>query len=190
MPHTTRLLFFTVLISLLALCGCNRQQGQPASTTPATQVAAHYGQVPLSFEANHGQANEPVKFLARGTNATLYLTPHEAALEVRSSQPTTDHQPPTTALVKMKLLGAKEQPRLQGQQELPGKSSYFSGKDATQWKTNIPTYRQVKYSQVYEGIDLVYYGNQQQLEYDFIVQPGADPNTIRFRLEGAEEDRP
>ncbi len=87
----------------------------------------------------------------------------------------------------MKLLGAKEQPRLQGQQELPGKSSYFSGKDATQWKTNIPTYRQVKYSQVYDGIDLVYYGNQQQLEYDFIVQPGADPNAIKFRLEGAEE---
>ena len=144
MPHTIRLLTL-LLLGGLGMLGCSRVPAPPPATVATTALAANYGQVPLSFEANHGQAKEPVQYLARGTNATLYLTPTEAALEVRAT-PTTDHQPPATALVKMKLLGAKEQPRLQGQQELPGKSSYFSGKDTTQWKTNIPTYAQVKYS--------------------------------------------
>ncbi len=176
------------------------RSARPPSSVPAPPPSS-YGQVPLSFEANHGQANEPVKFLARGTNATLYLTPTEAALEVKGLRnadfgmrneqsdhqpPTTDHQPLATAIVKMKLLGANANPRLQGEQELPGKSNYFSGSDPNGWQTNIPTYRQVKYEQVYDGIDLVYYGNQQQLEYDFIVQPGADPQAIKFRLEGRE----
>ena len=101
--------------------------------------------------------------------------------------PTTDHQPPATAIVKMKLLGANANPSLRGEAELPGKSNYFSGKDTTQWQTNIPTYARVKYEAVYDGIDLVYYGNQQQLEYDFVVQPGAHPETIRFGFEGVEK---
>ena len=159
-----------------------RSGGGAARATAPTQarVTAGYGQVPLSFEANHGQAQEPVKFLARGTNATLYLLPDEAALEVQQAEN-------KTALVKMKLVGANKQPQLQGQEELPGKSNYFSGNKPNGWKTNIPTYQRVKYSQVYEGIDLVYYGNQQQLEYDFIVQPSADPGAIKLRLEGAEQ---
>ena len=110
MTHTTRLLLLTLFISLLALFGCTRRQtAQPASTTTPTHVAANYGQVPLSFEANHGQAKEPVQFLARGTNATLYLTPTEAALEVRQprTQKAADSESASqTALVKMKLLGA------------------------------------------------------------------------------------
>ena len=87
----------------------------------------------------------------------------------------------------MKLVGANPAPTLRGQQELPGKSNYFSGNDPQAWQTNIPTYAQVKYEQVYDGIDLVYYGNQQQLEYDFMVSAGADPKAIKFSFEGAEK---
>ena len=186
MTRTTRFLTVLLFSSSTMLFGCQSsiRPGAPPLTRAA---AANYGQMPLSFEANHGQAKEPVQFLARGTNATLYLTPSEAALEVRSGQPTTNHQPPATALVKMKLLGANNQLRLQGQQELSGKSNYFSGNDPQAWKTDIPTYQKVKYEEVYDGIDLVYYGNQQQLEYDFIVQPGADPSAIKLNFEGAEE---
>jgi hypothetical protein len=190
-----------VLVVVLALSVLGWWWWQPAGSPPphlstaTAALAASYGQVPLSFEANHGQAKDPVKYLARGTNATLDLLPNEAALEVRNAErgvrnpPTTAHQPPTTAVVKMKLLGANAQPQMHGVAELPGKSHYFSGNDPQQWQTGIPTFARVKYEQVYDGIDLVYYGHQQQLEYDFIVQPGADPNVIRFGFEGVEAMR-
>ncbi len=206
------LLFLGLTIICVALLW--RQLPATPSARPLASIPApppsSYGQVPLSFEANHGQANEPVKYLARGTNATLYLTPTEAALEVKGLRKgeremriadfgmrNDDHSPaprvaqsalpnPQSAIVRMKLLGANPAPTLRGEAELPGKSNYFSGKDTKQWQTNIPTYARVKYEAVYDGIDLVYYGNQQQLEYDFVVQPGADPNIIRFGFEGVE----
>lgn len=78
----------------------------------------------------------------------------------------------------MKLAGANRQPRISGLDELAGKNNYFLGNDPRQWKTDVPTYGKVKYEGVYRGVDLVYYGNQQQLEYDFIVAPGADPKQI------------
>lgn len=84
MTLTTRFLTVLFLSSVCALLGCNQQKTPPSPT--AVTATANYGQVPLSFEANHGQAHEPVKFLARGTNATLYLTPAEAALEVRNAE--------------------------------------------------------------------------------------------------------
>jgi hypothetical protein len=71
-------------------------------------------------------------------------------------------------------------------EELPGKANYFIGKDPTHWRTNVPTYAKVHYRDVYPGIDLLYYGNQRQLEYDFVLAPGADPKTIVLGLKGAE----
>jgi len=66
-----------------------------------------------------------------------------------------------------------------GAEELPGKTNYFIGNDPKKWRTNVPTYAQVRYHDVYPGVDLVYYGNQGgQLEYDFVVAPGADPSAI------------
>jgi hypothetical protein len=67
-------------------------------------------------------------------------------------------------------------------EELPGKSNYFIGNDPTKWRTNVPNYAKVKYANVYPGVDLVYYGNQGQLEYDFVVQPGADPRSIQLAV--------
>jgi hypothetical protein len=78
----------------------------------------------------------------------------------------------------MKLLGANPRAKVSGLEELPGKSNYFIGKDPKKWRTNVPNYAKVKYANVYPGVDLVYYGNQGQLEYDFVVQPGADPAQI------------
>jgi hypothetical protein len=87
----------------------------------------------------------------------------------------------------MKLVGGNPYPRISGLDELPGKVNYFRGKDPKQWKTNVPTYAKAKFEQVYPGIDLVYYGNQRQLEYDFIVAPGADPKAVRLSFEGADK---
>ena len=87
----------------------------------------------------------------------------------------------------MKLVGGNPNPQIKGLDELPGKVNYFRGKDPKQWQTNIPTYAKTKYEKVYPGIDLVYYGNQRQLEYDFIVAPGADPKAMRLSFEGADK---
>jgi hypothetical protein len=87
----------------------------------------------------------------------------------------------------MKLVGASSVARVSGLDELPGKSNYFIGNDPNKWRTNVPTYARVKYQAIYPGVDLVFYGNQRQLEHDFVVAPGADPSTVAFRLQGSKE---
>src|SRR5262249_49447933 len=90
------------------------------------------------------------------------------------------------ALLRLQLLGANPSPRFAGLEELPSKSNYFIGNDPKKWHTNITNYGKVKYEGVYPGVDMVYYGNQRELEYDLVLHPGADPNSIRLRFEGAE----
>src|SRR2546430_16603115 len=82
----------------------------------------------------------------------------------------------------MKLVGANQAANVTALEELPGKSNYFIGNDPKQWRTDVPTYGKVKYEGVYPGVDLVYYGNQRQLEYDFVVAPGADPKAITLAV--------
>jgi uncharacterized repeat protein (TIGR01451 family) len=92
-----------------------------------------------------------------------------------------------SAVLRMKLVNANPAPRVVGLDELPGKANYFIGNDPTRWRTNVPTYAKVKYPNVYPGVDLIYYGNQQQLEYDFVVAPGTDPQAIRMSFKGARK---
>jgi len=110
--------------------------------------------------------------------------------EVQNGEATTQVGPLASqaqTVVRMKLVGANPASEATGLQELPGKSNYFIGNDPAKWRTNIPRYAKVKYQDVYPGIDLVYYGNQRQLEYDFVVAPGADPNAIQLAFEGADK---
>jgi hypothetical protein len=163
-----------------------------------------YGQLPLSFEANQGQTDPKVKFLSRGRGYTMFLTSRaETALVLRKPSPKRDSlhaaglrfaaarpeaQPDTPpVVVRMKLDGANATPHVDGLEELPGKANYFIGNDPAKWRTNVPTYARVKYHAVYPGVDLVYYGNQQQLEHDFVVTPGASPSAITLGFEGAEK---
>ena len=84
-------------------------------------------------------------------------------------------------------MGANPNPKIVGMDELPGKSNYFIGNDPKKWRTNVPNYAKVKYANVYPGVDLVYYGNQGKLEYDFVVSPGADPNSIQLAINSGEQ---
>ncbi len=169
------------------------------------QVQEAYGKLPLSFEANQGQTDGRVKFLSRGSGYALFLTSNEAILEVRrprgkakgrggfippdltpdrnNRQSSVANRPST--VLRMKLVGANRAPQVAGLAELPGKSNYFIGNDPRKWRTHVPNYRTVRYQGVYPGVDLVYYGNQRQLEYDFVVAPGADPKTITLGIEVA-----
>ena len=232
-----------------------------ASSAAQPRLVGSYGKLPLSFEVNKGQTDSTVKFLARGSGYSLFLTGDEAVLAlrksgVRSQKPvgpafgpthqgsadlafrsaafpawlrsrgletnartadpetpsgrgpktgsalhllptagqfknsfasnpesrTPDPESPIPAVLRMKLMGANPQARLSGLEELPGKSNYFIGNDPTKWRTSVPNYAKVKYANVYPGVDLVYYGNQGQLEYDFVVQPGADPRPIQLAI--------
>ena len=177
-----------------------RETVTSAATAPnrTRQVAvqAAYGKLPLQFEANQGQSDAQVKFLARGSGYTLFLTAPEAVLALRQ-QPRANSQEPEAAsqspsVLRLSLIGANPQPRVPGEDELPGKSHYFFGNDPARWHTNIPTYARVRYQNVYPGVDLVYYGNEQQLEYDFVVAPRADPDAIRlaFASVGAVREAP
>ena len=117
--------------------------------------------------------------MSRGAGYTLFLTSTEAVLRLRNAP----HD------LRMKLVESNPAPRVSQENELPGKSNYLIGNDRRDWHTQIPRYGKVKYHDVYPGVDLVYYGNQQQLEYDFLVAPGADPAAIELAFEGARSIR-
>jgi len=140
-----------------------------------------YGNLPLSFEPNLGQSADQVKFLSRGKGYTLFLTPSEAVFSLRSSS----EKKTAASVLRMKLVGADENAELKGQQGLQGKVNYLIGNDRRQWRTNIPTFRKVQYDDVWPGVDMVWYGTQTELEYDFVVNPGSDVSKVRLSFAGA-----
>ncbi|MGA3100033.1 MAG: SBBP repeat-containing protein, partial [Bryobacteraceae bacterium] len=147
--------------------------------------------VPLSFEPNQGQAASTVQFLSRGSGYALFLAPGEVVLSLERQQPApaaAAGQTPEAASVetlRMSLIGANAKASAVGLAPQPGVVSYFIGNDPKKWRSGIPTYGKVDYAQIYPGVDLVFYGNQRQLEYDFVVAPGADPSRIAWRIDGA-----
>ncbi|HVF42724.1 MAG TPA: SBBP repeat-containing protein, partial [Pyrinomonadaceae bacterium] len=152
-----------------------------------------YGRVPMSFEANRGQAEGPVDFLARGAGYALFLRPSEAVFVLRggggaaSARPKSEAGGAKSKVLRMRLVGANARARAEGSDELAGKANYFIGDDPAKWRTNVETYARVRYAEVYEGVDLVYYGNQRQLEYDFRVAPGADARAVSLEFDGADK---
>ena len=154
------------------------------SSLAKERATESYGRLPLSFEANHGQVSSEVRFLSRGSGYSLILTAGEAMLSVNRGGAREE-----TEALRMKLAGANRSPKMVGLKELPGRNNYFIGSDPKKWRTNVPTYAEVRYESIYPGIDLLYYGNQQRLEYDFVMNPGADPRVIRFGLNGNGEAR-
>ena len=148
------------------------------------RVADAFGRLPLSFEANQGQTDSRVKFVARGRGYTLFLTSGEAVLALNTAQRSNQKNPaPHGAVVQMKLLGANPTPVVSGIEQLPGRSNYFIGNDPAKWSTDVPNYARVRYQDIYPGVDLIYYGNQAQLEYDFRVAPGTDPKSIIWKVD-------
>lgn len=168
--------------------------------TPLQRVSIvkGYGRVPLAFEANQGQTDPQVKFVSRGPGYGLFLTTSEAVLTLRratrhesnSLRAKASRQEEKPAVLRMKLVGANAAAtEVSGKDELSSKSNYFIGNDPKKWCTNIRQYARVHYANLYPGVDLMYYGNQRELEYDFELQPGADPDAIRLGIEGASKLR-
>ena len=176
----------------------------PANLTPAgapakARLAENFGKLPLSFEENQGQIDNHVKFLSHGPGYDLFLTSTDAVLRVqkpRASQTDRSKQPAGEAekvregtVLRLKMLGANATPQVEGQEELPGRVNYFIGNNPEKWRRNIRTYKRAYFKDIYPGIDVVYYGSQRELEYDFVVGAGANPNLIRFSVDGADRIR-
>ncbi|KQY49338.1 hypothetical protein ASD14_14850 [Lysobacter sp. Root494] len=143
----------------------------------------------MSFEANRGQTDAQVRYFARGPGYGLFLTATEAVFTLQSPGSPAEGQgrkreAHDTAVLRMSLAGAREPGRIEGLEPQQAGSHYFRGSDSKEWLPDVPRFGKVHYSSVYPGIDLVYYGNQHQLEYDFIVSPGADAGQIGLQFEG------
>lgn len=166
----------------------------PANADQAVQARVNetYRTLPLRFEANAGQAGPNVKFIAKGGGYDLCLTASETILTLSKPQSPEKEDARSslqTSPLRMKLVGGNQSAPLEGIDQLPGKSHYFIGNRADQRRTNLSSFGRVQRKNVYRGIDLVYYGDQQQLEYDFNVAAGADPSMIALDFDGAQRLR-
>ncbi|HEY2946458.1 MAG TPA: SBBP repeat-containing protein, partial [Vicinamibacteria bacterium] len=151
-----------------------------ASTPTQGRVARVFERAALGFEPNRGQFEGPARFVAYGRGYTLKLSPAEATMDL--GRPEGAAEP---VQVRMKVLGGNPGAAMRGDAEQPGRSHYFRGNDPARWLTNVPSYARVAEESVYPGIDLVYHGEADRLEWDFVVAPGTDAGRIRLRFEGA-----
>lgn len=170
--------------------------GQTVNASRASGV-----RLPLSFEANRGQAHPAVDFLSRSPGSAVFLSAGELVLV--KDGPSVPAGPPGSVglpgvagrgdtVLRMALTGANASPRVTASRRLAGEANYIIGADSSRWARSIPTYQRVTYDEVYPGIDLVFHWEPEGLEFDFVVAPGADPDLIRFGwsgLNGLDVDR-
>jgi hypothetical protein len=162
----------------------------PLGGAARARTQAAYGRLPLGFESNRGQADPSIRFLSRGTSAGLFFKSNEVILQTQGSlRPSTAAANSTKApldgqsQIHLQWLGAQANPEILGEDLLARKSHYLSG-NRSSWRFDVPNYARLRYKAIYPGIDLVFYGNPELLEYDFVLAPGADPSTIALRFEG------
>jgi uncharacterized protein (TIGR03437 family) len=157
------------LLSVPALLTCSCLAASPAAQIPVT---------PLAFEPNVGQADAQVKYLAHASHGMLWLTEKGLVLSAGGK---------TGSVVRVRFEGGNAAPRIEAEDKHTGISNYFIGNDRRNWHTGVPQYGKVRYREVYPGIDVVFYGNPSNVEYDFVLRPGADPARIRLAFDGASK---
>jgi hypothetical protein len=174
----------------VAPAGENQQPVLPPDSTPSAaerkQITAAFDAQPLRFEANEGQTDGRVDFLARSAHSALFLRPTEAVLSMDvSGSPSQAADDVSSVVLRMEVVGGNPGAAHVGREQLPGTANYFVGSDPARWQQNVPSYAKVEYQGIYPGVDLVYHGSHNELEYDFVVAPGTDPGVIRLRFLGA-----
>jgi len=151
----------------------NPSAGQSAEPFGSSMLE-HYEHLPLAFEQNVGQAHSEAAFLARGPGYLIELAGGNVTVHGPSWH------------ISLQFLAGNSTAGGRGLQRLPMQTSYFSGSAPAAWHTDISSFRQVAYRNIYPGIDVVYYGSRGQLEYDLVVAPGADWSQIRIAVEGPD----
>ncbi len=188
---TAAAVFLAAALWLFGTPGRNRPV-QALSKPPTIQAAG----IPLVFERNAGQADSSVRYLSHNGRYSLFLTDDAAVFSMvageahRTALPDgfTRSSPRDTLVrsaLRLKLIGAKAHPAIAGLDPLAGRVNYLIGKDPANWHTGIETYARVRVSDAYPGVDIVYYGTPNSLEYDLVAAPGADTSRIEFAIEGS-----
>jgi Beta-propeller repeat/HYDIN/CFA65/VesB-like, Ig-like domain len=179
--------------ALLPSTGSHPITSPQKASIPSVRLVNAYRALPLRFEPNRGQSRTAAKYLAHGTGYTLFLQPDAAIISLRiqngklpapGSKAGVIHG--QNRLLKMQLVGANPSAEAVATDKLPGVSNYFLGRDPRRWISGIPTYGKVRFSGVYPGIDLVYYGSQNQLEYDFALAKASDVRQLCLQLQGGD----
>ncbi len=184
--------FLSVLLLVLTV---------PAAAFAKPTLDAAYGSIPLAFTLNEGQAHSSITFTAQGSGCGMAFSPTgttflfsretPASVTKRAAKrsvvfeddPTRDQPEYESFALKLAFVGANENSRIQGEDHLPWNNNYFIGNDASKWRTDVPNYGKIRLTEVYDGIDLVYYGNQKRVKYDFVVKPGEDPEQILLKYD-------
>ena len=163
-------------------CLLSGQALSAALAVDVAKIAAQYTQLPLSFVPNVGQFASPIQYVASGSGYSLALSSTGAALSLQSG----DSTDLSTSQLQMQLVGASASAAGVGLNAQSSVSNYIIGNDSSQWRSSVANFGRVEFANVYQGINLTYYGNQRQLEYDFDVTPGADPNAIGLSFPNAQ----
>ena len=145
---------------------------------------ARYLEIPIHFERSAEHHETAPDIQARGVGYQLSLRNNEVVVRLNGKH--AGSGTPKAGVLRLGFPGANPDVRPTVERELSGKANYLFGKDSSKWRTDVPLFEKVRYQNVYAGIDRVFYGNQGQLEYDWIVAPGADPKQIRESIEGAD----
>jgi hypothetical protein len=160
------------------------------------KALAIFEKAPVGFERNEGQAPPDVKFFARGAGYAVYLMASETALALRKSSPLASrgrNRSPADAadfdLVRVQMVGANPKVKMTPLGRLPHRTAYYFGNDPAKWQKNVNSYAKVRYHDVYQGIDLVFYGEQKEVKSDWILAPGVSPRVIRLGFPGARTVR-
>ena len=178
----------------------SKQAKTIGSVEVKNKIAANFLKMPLSFESNNGQANNQVKFFTRGHGYSLFFTSNELVFTLQKNsdskasliskpqklQKPNEHQDIVTEVLRAQFVGANQNPIITGADKQQSISNYFIGNDPKKWRTNVPNYSKVNYKNLYPGTEVVFYGNQQRLEYDIHVAPNADPKAFRLSFQGAK----
>jgi len=194
------------LALLLAAFSCALLLPALASGVPSVSIkgnapiARSLTALPMSFESNQGQTDAQVRFLSRGAGYSILFKDREAVLLLSKREPSyhlasrTGNREPqwprsadsSTDILQMRMIGVGTTPVLAGEARLPGTANYFLGNDPAKWHARVATFERVRYSGVYPGVDLVYYGNGGRLEFDFELAAGTDPKAIQLCFDGAK----
>lgn len=195
-PRNTLALLFALGAMLSPSWAANvASTATPAAGEASARAVAAYARLPLAFEANHGQTDAGIRFLARGNGFAVFLTPAEVVLalsstprdaSVAASGPARSSAPDAGVAIRIRAVGMNPAATIEAFDPLPGMANYFVGRDPSRWQRGVATSARVAYRDVYPGIDLVFHGDRQSLEYDFVIARGADPGAIALTFEGAE----
>ncbi len=147
---------------------------QPGDEALQQRAFETYARLPLYFVANRGQLDERVGYYVQGGGHAIYFTAEEMVMAL----------PQTT--LRLRFVGANAATQLLGAEKRAAKVNYFIGNDPQKWRTDIPTYGEAVYRDLYPGIDLRYAGQTGALKYTFVVHPGADVSQIRLAYQGAD----